>query len=94
MTSSVGRWQTGGIITGRVLQRYIVVAALKRLFVKWCSRIKGYLIDRKKARRCFVDRGRDMVNDRRWVVRSIVDVELSLFDFLKDENVSFFKSNV
>ena len=93
MTSSVGRWQTGGIITGRVLQRYIVVAALKRIFVKWCSRIKGCLIGRKRGD-AFVDRGRDMVNDRRWVVRSIVDVELSLFDFLKDENVSFFKSNV
>jgi hypothetical protein len=47
-TSSVGIWQTGGIITDRVLQRYIVVAVLKCIFVKWCSRIKG-VIDRKKS---------------------------------------------
>jgi hypothetical protein len=81
-TSSVGRWQTGGIITGRVLQRYIVVAALKSIFVKWCSRIKGCVIGKKRGD-AFVDRRRDMVNDRRWVVRSIVDVEWVVVWFSK-----------
>jgi hypothetical protein len=53
-TSSVGRCQTGGIITSRVLQSDIVVAALKRIFVRCCSRIKGCLI-RKKRGDAFVD---------------------------------------